>query len=92
MTNGVAIAGIAVALLVGAMSPGPSFVLVARTAVAGSRRQGVLAAVGTGMGGVAFATLALAGLQALVISTPWLDAGLRLAGAGIAKLTDRRTN
>ncbi len=80
MSDGVAIAGIAAALLIGAISPGPSFVLMAQTAVAGSRRQGVLAAAGMGIGGVAFATLALAGLHVLLVSTPWLDTGLRLSG------------
>ena len=36
-----AILGIAVALTLGAMSPGPSFIMVARTSVAVSRRDGL---------------------------------------------------
>ena len=38
-----AILSIAVALTFGAMSPGPSFVMVARTALAVSRRDGLAA-------------------------------------------------
>jgi hypothetical protein len=38
------------AILIGAMSPGPSFVLVARTAVAVSRPAGIATALGMGLG------------------------------------------
>lgn len=47
--------GILAALTVGAMSPGPSFVVVARTAVSSSRADGLAAALGMGAGGLAFA-------------------------------------
>ena len=43
--------GIAGALAVGVVSPGPSFVMVARTAVSLSRIEGVAAAFGMGVGG-----------------------------------------
>lgn len=43
-----AIFSIVVALTLGAMSPGPSFVMVARTSLAVSRRDGLAAAVGMG--------------------------------------------
>jgi threonine/homoserine/homoserine lactone efflux protein len=68
------------ALLVGAASPGPSFVLVARTAIARSRRHGLAAALGMGAGGVVFGGLALLGLQALLAQVEWLYTGLRVAG------------
>lgn len=68
------------AVAIGAMSPGPSFVLVARTAIARSRRDGLAAALGMGGGGVTFATLALLGLNALLARMPWLDAAIKLAG------------
>jgi threonine/homoserine/homoserine lactone efflux protein len=74
------IASILGALAVGVVSPGPSFVLVARISVAGSRRDGVAAALGMGGGGVIFASLALMGLQAVLISLPWLYTGVRLVG------------
>src|SRR6185312_5567565 len=51
------------ALALGAVSPGPSFVFVVRTSLAQSRRDGIAAARGMGVGGVIFAALALLGLQ-----------------------------
>ena len=68
------------AVALGVISPGPSFVLVARTAIAVSRRAGVAAALGMGVGGVVFAGLALLGLQAILGSIGGLHAGLQIAG------------
>lgn len=68
------------ALTIGAMSPGPSFVVVARTAVAASRRDGLAAGLGMGVGGVTFGALALLGLQTVLARVAWLDAGLKVAG------------
>ena len=68
-------------IAVGAMSPGPSFVLVVRTSAALSRRDGLAAALGMGIGGLSFALLALAGLQALLMQVSWLYLILKLAGA-----------
>jgi threonine/homoserine/homoserine lactone efflux protein len=82
----VIVASILGALAVGVVSPGPSFVLVARTAIALSRRDGVASALGMGVGGVIFATLALIGLQAVLAKAAWLYVGLRLLG-GIYLIT-----
>jgi threonine/homoserine/homoserine lactone efflux protein len=68
------------ALVVGVVSPGPSFVVVARTAIAVSRRDGLAAAFGMGVGGVRFASMALLGLQAVLAEIGWLYVGLRLLG------------
>jgi len=68
------------ALAVGAISPGPSFVFVVRTSLALSRRDGIAAALGMGVGGVIFAALALLGLRAVLTQIAWLYAALRLAG------------
>ena len=57
-----AVTAILAALLVGAMSPGPSFVMVARNAIALSRRDGLATAWGMGIGGVFFSAIALVGL------------------------------
>jgi threonine/homoserine/homoserine lactone efflux protein len=72
--------GILGALAVGVVSPGPSFVVVARTAIAMSRREGLAAAFGMGVGGVVFATVALLGLQVVLAEVGWLYGGLRLLG------------
>ena len=80
MQAAIVLSGILGALLIGAISPGPSFVLVARTSIALSRRDGLAAALGMGLGSVVFATLVLFGLQALLTRIAWLDTGLRLLG------------
>lgn len=74
------LASIVLAIALGAISPGPSFVLVARTAIAGSRRAALGTALGMGLGGMAFATLALLGLIALLQQVAWLYLGLKLLG------------
>jgi threonine/homoserine/homoserine lactone efflux protein len=68
------------ALSAGVVSPGPSFVMVARIAVAHSRRAGLLVALGMGLGGFLFAAASLAGLQALLLAVPTLYLGLKVLG------------
>jgi threonine/homoserine/homoserine lactone efflux protein len=80
MQDVASLAGIVAALAVGVVSPGPSFVMVARTAVAGSRAQGVAAALGMGVGGVVFAAAALLGLQAVLLAVPGLYLALKVLG------------
>ena len=75
-----ALLGIAMTLSVGTMSPGPSFVMVARTAVSASRADGVAAALGMGVGGVLFAIAALLGLNGLLQAVPSLYMGSFLYG------------
>jgi threonine/homoserine/homoserine lactone efflux protein len=75
-----ALAGILAALTVGVISPGPSFVMIARTAVASSRANGIAAAVGMGAGGGLFALAALLGLQAVLLAVPSLYVALKVAG------------
>jgi threonine/homoserine/homoserine lactone efflux protein len=75
-----AVLSILAAITVGAISPGPSFVLVARVAVAQSRRDGLAAALGMGAGGVILGGLALLGLQALLAQAGWLYAVLKALG------------
>lgn len=72
--------GISGALALGAMSPGPSFVLVSRTAITNSRLNGLAAALGMGLGGAVLATLAVAGLSALLLEVGWLYFVLKAAG------------
>ena len=80
MESVTALAGLLGVLLVGSVSPGPSFVLVARTAVARSRRDGVAAALGMGVGAVVFTTLVLLGLTAVLARVPLLLTGIKLLG------------
>ena len=76
----VALVGIIGALAVGVVSPGPSFVMVARLAVATSRANGLGAAVGMGVGGAVFAVAALSGLQAVLLAVPSVYVALKLLG------------
>jgi len=80
MDAALSIISIAGAITLGAMSPGPSFVVVARTAVASSRADGLAAALGMGAGGVLFAAAALLGLHVVLTAVPWLYLGLKVLG------------
>ncbi|WP_394781580.1 LysE family translocator [Undibacterium sp.] len=80
MNTAMTFVGIAAAIAIGAMSPGPSFVMVARTAVTSSRANGLAAAVGMGLGGSLFTAAALLGLQTVMASVPTLYMLLKIAG------------
>jgi threonine/homoserine/homoserine lactone efflux protein len=68
------------AIVLGAMSPGPSLVYVSRIAMARSRRHAVAAAFGMGLGGVTFAIAAIAGLGAVLHYAEWAYLGLKIVG------------
>ncbi len=68
------------ALLIGAISPGPSFVLVARISMAVSRVDGFFAAIGMGIGSMIFSIIVLFGLQMLLYNIPWLYIMLKFLG------------
>jgi threonine/homoserine/homoserine lactone efflux protein len=80
MTPTLAVLAVCGAIAIGAASPGPSFVMVMRTALARSRSDGVAAAFGMGIGGVIFCTLALLGMRAVFAEAPWLYLGFKAAG------------
>jgi threonine/homoserine/homoserine lactone efflux protein len=63
------------------MSPGPSFIIVAQSAIASSRMHGVAVALGMGAGGALFAVAALLGLQVLLTTVPSLYRALQIIGA-----------
>ena len=68
------------ALALGVISPGPSFVMVAKEAVSVSRANGLAADFGMGLGGTLFALAALGGLQALLLAVPVLYSSLKVLG------------
>ncbi|MDI6442613.1 LysE family translocator [Cronobacter dublinensis] len=76
----IAVSAIGVAILFGAMSPGVSFLLVARMAMSSSRRVALSVAAGMGFGAAIFAAIALAGLHTLLTLVPSLYTGLKIAG------------
>ena len=81
MDNLPVLVAVSAAILLGAMSPGPSFVVVARTSISSSRGHGVLAALGMGIGGATFAIAALLGLHVLLTAVPPLHKALQIVGA-----------
>lgn len=68
------------AMLIGAVSPGPSFVLVSRISITSSRANGLAAALGMGVGGAIFACLAVGGLTAILLQVEWLYIALKILG------------
>lgn len=80
MENVIAVLSIAGAIALGAMSPGPSFILVARTALAVSRADGAATALGMGIGAVVFAVAALLGHQAVIKAVPSLYVVIKVLG------------
>lgn len=68
------------AILLGAMSPGPSFVLVAKIAVSTSKQDGIWASIGMGVGGVIFCFLALQGTTLLLVNAPTLYMMFKIIG------------
>lgn len=81
MNEAASLLAIGIALLIGAASPGPSFIVVARSAASCGRRAGLQAALGMGLGGLIFAVGALLGLSATLVAAPKIFAALKLAGA-----------
>ncbi|UTH73659.1 LysE family translocator [Chromobacterium sp. IIBBL 290-4] len=76
------VASIIAALAAGVVSPGPSFILVAQTSLSSSRKNGIAAAIGMGLGALTFATLVLIGLHALLINLPAIYIVLKCLGGG----------
>jgi threonine/homoserine/homoserine lactone efflux protein len=75
-----ALIGMAGALAIGAVSPGPSFVMVARTAAGAGRLNGLLAALGMGLGGMVFSLASLLGLHGVLLAAPSLYVLLKVGG------------
>lgn len=71
---------IALALMLGAMSPGPTFIYVAKNSIAISRKHGLFTALGTGTGAAIFGLFAVMGLQALLLAVPSAYLALKICG------------
>lgn len=71
---------IAFALMLGAMSPGPAFIYVAKNSIAVSRKHGLFTALGTGTGAAIFGLLAVLGLQAFLLAVPSAYLLLKICG------------
>ncbi|SMF13507.1 Threonine/homoserine/homoserine lactone efflux protein [Tistlia consotensis] len=76
------LAGVAGVYLLGCLSPGPDFLIVATTAAACSRPAGILAGLGVTAAALCWAAFALFGLGLLQAGAPWLPRALPLLGGG----------
>ena len=71
---------IAIVFMFGTMSPGPSFILVAKTAVSKPFIEGIGVSIGLSIGAVFFTLLAIFGLYALFETVPFLYGIFKLFG------------
>ncbi len=69
--------------VLGAMGPGPSLAVVLRNSIAGGRRQGVLTAVGHGIGFGLYAFVATLGLAGAVAANETFAEFVRWAGVAL---------
>jgi threonine/homoserine/homoserine lactone efflux protein len=74
---------VSVAMLwaVAVISPGPNFLVTARLAITRSRRDGLLAVIGIGIGAAGWGAAGCFGVQALFLAAPWMYLTLKLLGA-----------
>ncbi|WP_428717100.1 LysE family translocator [Undibacterium curvum] len=80
MNDFASLIGIAAAIFLGAASPGPSFLMVARTAASTGRSNGLSAALGMGVGALLFAVASLLGVNAIFLAVPKLYMSLKIVG------------
>ena len=69
--------------LLGAMSPGPSLMVVLRNTMIGGRKQGVMCAVGHGLGFGLYAGVAVYGLIVVLEEAPGVFVALQLLGSAL---------
>jgi threonine/homoserine/homoserine lactone efflux protein len=67
----------------GAISPGPSLMVVLRNTMIGGRKQGVMCAIGHGLGFGLYAGVAVFGLIVLLEEAPQIFSILQLAGCAL---------
>ena len=67
--------------VVAVISPGPSFLITARTSVAKSRADGIKVALGLAAGTVVWSSLALLGLNAVFHALPAVFVAMKVVGA-----------
>ena len=71
---------ICLGLLIGVLSPGPSFLMVTQTALSKSRKQGIAVALGMGVGAAIFSFVAILGLHIVLETLPTLYRFLKILG------------
>jgi threonine/homoserine/homoserine lactone efflux protein len=72
---------LAVLCLLGAMTPGQSFIIILKHSTAGGRLNGLIASIGHGFGVMLYAIATVVGLALVIKQTPWLFDAIRYSGA-----------
>lgn len=72
---------VALVQMLAVVSPGPSFLITARMAVARSRLDGMRVALGLAAGTVVWSSAAVLGLHVIFTQVPWLYTLMKIAGA-----------
>jgi len=80
MSEYIFIIPIAIALLVGVMSPGPSFFLIAQNAMSNTREKALYMALGLGVGAAVLALIACTGLYLLLTKMPTMFLVFKVLG------------
>ncbi|WP_067893724.1 LysE family translocator [Nocardia vaccinii] len=75
------VSGVGVAMLLGAMSPGPDFLIVTRNAMLSGRRAGMASAAGVALGVFVWAMLSGLGVAGLLAASAAAFTVVKLAGA-----------
>ncbi len=71
---------IALALVIGVISPGPSFIIVAQTALQKTRKHGVYTAFGLGIGALTITLISSLGLFLILQGSSWLYIFFKILG------------
>jgi threonine efflux protein len=74
------LAAIGGVFLLACCSPGPVFLVISSTAIAVSRRAGVMVGLGVAAATLTWASVAMLGLGVVMTQIAWLHTGIRLAG------------
>jgi len=72
---------LALLCLLGAMTPGQSFIIILKHAMSGGRFNGLVASLGHGLGVMLYAIATIVGLAVIIKKTPWLFDLIRYSGA-----------
>jgi threonine/homoserine/homoserine lactone efflux protein len=75
-----ALLSVATLWILAVVTPGPNFLVTARLSVGQSRREGLRAVAGIGVGTAIWAAAGCFGVQALFIAAPWMFVGLKILG------------
>ena len=73
--------GMSFVCAMGAISPGPSLVVVLRNTISGGRMQGIMTGIGHGIGFVIYAFIAVMGLSSVLLANEQLFNLLQVLGA-----------